>query len=411
MPFVFRVFLAAILACLASLPASAHFSEGTKLRTILIASNGDRLTAYLRTPAPLLFADTIETARAEDRPLESPFLKGEFLGTGYSYVIPTKAVVDRKEALAERIAGSLAWTQDGKPVDVTVETVRLRTREPDSAFDTQKAAANAIALESTGLDPNFGEAYFEITLTLHAPDNAGALQVRSTLPAIEVAANVTIDNHIIDARGETPIAYTMEGQLESAATIDGSLVGTLARFTWQGVLHIIEGIDHVFLVVCLALGVATLRRLIWIVTAFTLGHSVTLITTFLGATPAWPWFIPAVETAIAATVLYAAVVAFWRKMDSIAVIAGIGLLHGLGFSFVLGEILGRDAPNLIPALAAFNIGIEIGQLAIIAVVLAVVAVATRLSKVGTPILRNAALAAIAAMAFVWVVERGASLIA
>ena len=166
-----------------------------------------------------------------------------------------------------------------------------------------------------------------------------------------------------------------------------------------------------FLVVCLALGVAAPRRLIWIVTAFTLGHSVTLVTTFLGATPTWPWFIPAVETAIAATVLYAAVMAFWRRMDSVAIIAGIGLLHGLGFSFVLGDILGRDAPNLIPALAAFNIGIEIGQLAIIAVVLIVVAAASRISAAGTPILRNAALAAIAAMAFVWVIERGASLIA
>ena len=132
---------------------------------------------------------------------------------------------------------------------------------------------------------------------------------------------------------------------------------------------------------------------------------------FLGATPQWLWFIPAVETAIAATVLYAAAAAYFRRMDSVAVIAGVGLLHGLGFSFVLGDILGRDAPNLIPALAAFNVGIEIGQLAIIAVTLATVAMLTRLSRAATPVLRNAALAGIAAMSAWWVIERGAALIA
>jgi len=166
----------------------------------------------------------------------------------------------------------------------------------------------------------------------------------------------------------------------------------------------------VFLVVCLALGIGARTRLVWIVTAFTLGHSVTLIATFLGATPQWPWFIPAVETAIAATVLYAAAAAYFRRMDSVAVIAGVGLLHGLGFSFVLGDILGRDAPNLVPALAAFNVGIEIGQLAIIAVTLATVAMLTRLSRAATPVLRDAALAGIAAMSAWWVIERGVALI-
>ncbi|MFZ2100181.1 MAG: HupE/UreJ family protein [Oricola sp.] len=224
-------------------------------------------------------------------------------------------------------------------------------------------------------------------------------------------AGVSVLTHVADARRTTPAAYTMPGQPEKPATDDGSPARTVIAFAGQGVLHILDGIDHVFLVVCLALGIGARKRLVWIVTAFTLGHSATLIATFLGATPAWPWFIPAVETAIAATVFYAAAAAYLRKMDSIAVIAGVGLLHGLGFSFVLGDILGRDSPDLIPALAAFNIGIEIGQLIVIAATLAAVAVVTRLSDTATPVLRNAALAGIATMSAWWVIERSADLLA
>lgn len=109
--------------------------------------------------------------------------------------------------------------------------------------------------------------------------------------------------------------------------------------------------------------------------------------------------------------LYAAVAALLGRMDSIPPIAGVGLLHGLGFSFVLGDILGRDAPNLVPALAAFNIGIEIGQLMIIAATLLGVAVVTRLSASLTPVLRAASLAGIAVVSAWWVLERSAMLVA
>ena len=211
---IFRLLLLLIVAPLATLPAQAHFSEGTKLRTILLAKDGDRLTAFIRTPAPLIFADTIEQARAGDVPLASPFLKGEFVGSGYRYRIPAEAIAAQRDALAERIAGSLIWTQDGKRVDAAVAAVRLRTRLPQEAFDTAENARAALERPSTGLDPDFGSAYFEIAMVLAAADRSGPLKLRSAFPAIQVAADVTIDNHIIDARGDAPVAYTIEGQLE-----------------------------------------------------------------------------------------------------------------------------------------------------------------------------------------------------
>ncbi|MCT7374071.1 HupE/UreJ family protein [Chelativorans salis] len=391
--------------------ARAHFAQGTKLRTILIAPHEESLTAYVRAPLPLVFSDVVTSAQASSQALDTPFLYFEETGAGGRYRLSMEAIAADESAFRERLERALSWSQNGREIAARIVAMRVHPRMPADSFDSREAAEAAIAGASSGIDPVFGEAYVDFAVSLSPPDAAGPVAVRSAYPPLPIPDGVTIDNHIIDSRGDVPVSYTRPGQLEQPAVIDTSLWRTVGEFVWQGVLHIVEGLDHVFLVICLALGIGARGRLLWIVTAFTLGHSVTLVATFLGATPSWPWFIPAVEAAIAATVLYAAVAALMGRMDSILLIAGVGLLHGLGFSFVLGDLLGRDAPNLVPALAAFNIGIEIGQLMIIAATLLAVAFATRLSASLTPVLRAATLAGIAVVSAWWVVERSATLVA
>ena len=205
------------------------------------------------------------------------------------------------------------------------------------------------------------------------------------------------------------MVFAVPGQLDAVAVLDGSLVSALLVFVWQGVVHILVGLDHVLLVVCLALGFGASPRLIWPVTAFTLGHSVTLAAAVLGLRPDWPWFIPLVEAAIAATVLMAAIAAWYGRAlaptQALAGIAAVGLLHGFGFASVLGDILGPEAPNLVAALAAFNVGIELGQLAILALTLAIVAALRRLSIPGALRASQATLVGIAVIAGYWLIER------
>jgi amino acid transporter len=88
--------------------------------------------------------------------------------------------------------------------------------------------------------------------------------------------------------------------------------------------------------------------------------------------PSGNWFVPAVEMGIALSIIYAAVFAVsQRGRDSrsettmFLITTTIGLLHGLGFSFVLHEILQVDSPNIWQSLLAFNLGVEIGQVLII----------------------------------------------
>jgi len=411
MRILFVLFLSIAAAALSPRPGLAHFSDGAKVRSIVVTRDAEGVTAFVRAPAPLLFGDLLDDARRNGTPLDTDVIYSRESDTGPVFYISLDAIEADGAGFAKRLEKALSWSQNGRPAGAAIAGFRVRASEPETHPGNGEEVRAAMDVAGTTRDPLFGEAVIDMELTLSLPAPGGAIEVVAAYPAIPLLEGVSVENSITDARVSPPAVFTVSGQLEVPATIGGPVWRTAAEFVKQGVLHIVEGIDHVFLVVCLALGAGAHRRLIWIVTAFTLGHSVTLIATFLGAAPEWPWFIPAVETAIAATVFYAAAAAFRRRMDSVAVIAGVGLLHGLGFSFVLGDILGRDSPNLLPALAAFNVGIEIGQLAIIALTLAALALLTKLSEDMAPVLRNAALAGIAAMSAWWVIERGASLAA
>jgi len=111
------------------------------------------------------------------------------------------------------------------------------------------------------------------------------------------------------------------------------------------------------------------------VTGFTLGHSITLSAGVLGFTPSVAWFIPLVETGIALSIILAAVYALSttdkKKPNEFYVFVAtaiIGMLHGLGFSFMLKEILGVNPSNIWISLLSFNIGVELGQLVIVLLV-------------------------------------------
>jgi hypothetical protein len=94
---------------------------------------------------------------------------------------------------------------------------------------------------------------------------------------------------------------------------------------------------------------------------------VTLIAGFFGFIPANAWFVPTIEVAIALSIIYAAAIALLRRPGGpvLPVTVGIGLLHGFGFAFVLTSMLELEAPRLWVSLLSFNLGIELGQLAIV----------------------------------------------
>ncbi len=141
-------------------------------------------------------------------------------------------------------------------------------------------------------------------------------------------------------------------------------------FVKAGFAHILDGTDHLLFLLCL---VIPFRRVSWtlvgVITSFTLAHSVTLIAAAYGIVPTGAWFPPLIELLIAVSILYMAIENVLRPhLERRWLVTFIfGLVHGFGFSFLLKSQLQFAGPHLLTSLLAFNVGIELGQLLVLAV--------------------------------------------
>ncbi len=136
------------------------------------------------------------------------------------------------------------------------------------------------------------------------------------------------------------------------------------RVLWLGAEHILVGADHLLFLMALVIVSDRLWTLLKVVTAFTLAHSLTLALAWFGLLD-----LPArlVESLIALSIIYVAVEnLLGRGMENRWMLAGgFGLVHGLGFYRVLSD-LGLDAGGIVANLLAFNLGVEVGQVAFVA---------------------------------------------
>lgn len=202
-------------------------------------------------------------------------------------------------------------------------------------------------------------------VVMRAPLPAGVAEVQVAWPA--GAGDLVLRQQGVDE------PYT--GLIAGGGTSDPiALAGGDGATGWQafgsyvpvGFDHILpKGLDHILFVLGLFLLSTHLGPLLWQVSAFTLAHTVTLALGALGLVSV-PGSI--VEPLIAASIVYVAVenifargLTRWRPF----VVFGFGLLHGLGFASVLGEF-GLPEAQFIPALIGFNVGVELGQLTVIA---------------------------------------------
>src|SRR5207253_1866760 len=140
------------------------------------------------------------------------------------------------------------------------------------------------------------------------------------------------------------------------------------RFVKMGFEHILDGIDHLLFLAALVIPFRRFGALVWIVTAFTLAHSVTLAASAMGLAPDSLWFPPLIETLIAGSIVYMALenIAGAQSMERRAATAfGFGLAHGFGFSFALRQTMQFAGSHLLTSLLSFNIGVELGQLLVL----------------------------------------------
>jgi len=191
------------------------------------------------------------------------------------------------------------------------------------------------------------------------------------------------------------------------------------RFIQLGFFHILEGIDHVLFLLCLVIPARSVRALIPAITAFTVAHSITLISSAFGIVPTAQWFGPLIETLIALSVFYMACeTALGLKVQKRwLIVFAFGLIHGFGFSFILADRMQFAGTHLVSALLAFNVGVELGQLAVLMVAVPILGwFFQRLARIATGAVTGERLgtillsALIAHTAWHWCTERGEQLL-
>ncbi|SIT14658.1 HupE / UreJ protein [Roseivivax lentus] len=291
------------------------------------------------------------------------------------------------------VAGAdLEGVEDTNALDLSDEIDALRALPPE-ALAARLSEMRATVTERIGIEA--GGKTVALSMTEISPGPVGnpelprdtVLAFEGTLPAGADSLTVTWPADwgtvVLRQQGvEEPYTGYLSGGTPSEPIAIGGGGADSAGEAFLGYIpvgfeHILPmGLDHILFVLGLFFLSARLGALLWQVSAFTLAHTVTLALGGLGYVNV-PGYI--VEPIIAASIVFVAVenitssgLSRWRPF----VVFGFGLLHGLGFASVLVEF-GLPQDQFIPALIGFNVGVELGQLAVIAIAFAVVFVALR----------------------------------
>ncbi len=259
-----------------------------------------------------------------------------------------KAVRARWQQLAQHI-----FVENGDaPLELTLRDVTVETGLLDEQIRQTRIKFSAAPLDSN------------TEIILGWASELGPLIVRQ-ISSTEPSDDSAISGPALYA------AYLAPGERSDTVKLAGitevSLLDVVRRYLHSGFVHIIPlGLDHILFVLGLFLFSLSGRVLFYQISLFTLAHTATLALSSLGIVRISGQIV---EPLIALSIAYVAIETIWAKsrfsIQRALLIIGFGLLHGLGFASVLADFGLPDA-QFIPALISFNIGVEAGQIAIVA---------------------------------------------
>lgn len=319
-----RPILVAVLVCCASIAPLAHESERTKV-TLALSADGRFTLDVANDPDWLLLR--LET----------------FAGGNVPPNITPEQRDQRLAQLADLFADRIVLFVDAHEVRATDVVYHAPSPQPDNALASYRLAG-VMPRDATRLRWLYGLVADPYPLEIRQPDGS------STIEWIEG----TNWSDVIDLSK----SFTAPTRLETAM-----------QYLWLGYTHILpEGLDHILFVLGIFLLSPRWQTMLLQVTAFTVAHSITLGLSIYGIVS-----LPSriVEPLIAVSIAYVAIEnLFTRELKPwrLTLVFTFGLLHGLGFAGVLKE-LGLPRGEFLTALLTFNLGVEGGQLTVIAAAL------------------------------------------
>lgn len=387
-----RFMAAALLALMTASSAVAHeIPERVAVRAF-VQHDGTILRLFVRVP--------LEAMRDVDFPLRDD---------GSLDLVSVRALLP--EAAQLWISNSISITANGRALAAPRITGTRVSLPNDRAFDGfagARASFQRPPLDSVRIQ--WQQTLFDVALEYTIPAADAQLVLHPDFAHLGIRTSSVL--RIIAGDGsERALTYT--GNPQSVA-LDPRWYQTAAQFVSVGFRHILGGIDHLVFVFCLVLPLRKWRSLVTIVTAFTVAHSLTLGGAALGFAPSALWFPPLVETLIAASIVWLTVENIVLPEERLAarwpIAFGFGLIHGFGFSFALGETLQFAGGNLLSALAAFNLGVEGGQLLVLACSLPLLWMTRKYAGAGRErLITIVGSVLVAHTAWHWMTERGAAL--
>jgi hypothetical protein len=354
-------------------PVEAHEIPSSVIVRMTVTQDSSAVRVLVRVP--------LESIRDVDFPLRP--------GTPYVDLARTGALL--RQATETWILSSLRIADGGSPVAGRIQSASLTLNGAPVPPGT------LVPVQSLALDA-------EIVY----PATGDAVTIEPTLARLGVRTRSVVTFRNVDGT-EQMFEYLGDPGL---LRMNPRWYHAAGRFVALGFAHILDGIDHLLFVLCLVLPFRRLKPLIGVVTAFTIAHSITLIASSLGWAPDALWFPPLVEVLIAASIV-------WMALENIVLAAkgetarlewrwllafGFGLVHGFGFAFALKESLQFAGRHLALSLFSFNVGVELGQIAVLAAAIPILGLIYRhvvSEKVGIIILS----AFITHTAWHWLIDR------
>ncbi len=207
-------------------------------------------------------------------------------------------------------------------------------------------------------------------------------------------------------RGEGSQGFTFTPARTAAEFHQTSRGAEFSNFLLLGFEHILAGLDHILFVLSLVFGAKHLKKLLWLVTAFTVAHSLTLGLAAAGLFSLSPRLV---EPAIAASIAFVAIRHAIARQDQdfkgdVFVAFFFGLIHGLGFSGALLEA-GLSMGNLAWPLLSFNLGVELGQILIVGAAFPMLQIIEKSLKGGYLYFKRSVLFTMAAVGIFWMIQR------
>jgi hypothetical protein len=402
--------LLAILVALALLAVATRlFAHDLPARVTVLAylkPEGRTLHVVLRAP--------LEAMRDVRLPLRGGEGEGDYLDAA-------RAGPALREAARLWIADYLALYEDDVPAGAPVVVAARASLPSDRSFERwERALAHVRAPQDTGAalaGLPWRQAVLDVALDYPIRSAAARFSVRPALAHLGVHTTTVLR---FLPPGGAERAFRLEGD-PGLVRLDPRWHQAAARFVALGFRHILGGADHLLFVLCLVIPVRRVRPLVVVVTAFTAAHSITLAASALGLAPDALWFPPLVEALVALSILYLALAnavgprpgargaAGEAPADRRWVLAfGFGLVHGFAFSFALRDSMQFAGAHLATALLAFNVGVELGQLLVVALAVPALALLFRRAvpaRAGTIALSSL----VAHTAWHWLLDRGAVL--